>query len=141
MKFSKSIVTVLAITMLSGIAFARGEGRGHHHKGDVIGPMERQLSPEKMRDLGLSEEQTAKLKALRETNKAEVQKLREETKKSRQNFKEAIRSNASKEVISQAFQSMMDKKTQLGKVRLESLLSARDILTDEQRAKLFSKER
>lgn len=140
MRFSKSIATVMAITMLSGIALARGEGR-EHHKGDEMAPMERKFSPEKMKDLGLSEEQISKLKVVREAKKTEVQKLREEIKKSRQNFKEAIRSNASKEVITEAYKRVTDIKIQLGKARLEGLLSARDILTDEQRAKLFSKER
>lgn len=136
MKFSKSLVTILAITMLSGIAMARGE-RDHHR--DEFAPMERQFSPEKMKDLGLSSEQISKLKALREAKKEDVKKLREEMKQAKMAFKEAVRTNASKDAISQAYQAMMDKKIQLGKVRLENLLAARDVLTDEQRAKLFNK--
>lgn len=136
MKLNLVLAGALFTTMISTNVWARSEGRGHH-KGDEIA-MDRHFHPKKMKDLNLTEEQKEKLKAIREAAKADSQKCREDMRAARKAFKEVLRSNASKEAVLAAHQGMLDKKQQLSKTRLETLLSAREILTEEQRAKLFS---
>lgn len=134
------IAVVMAMTLSAGTAWARGEGRGgHHHKGDEISPLEKHFSPRNMKELGLTAEQKEKLKAIRETNRTDSEKLREEMKAARKAFKESLRTSATKEDVTKAYQLMLDKKNQLSKSRLDSLLNARDVLTDEQKSKLFGK--
>lgn len=138
MKLNQFLASIVVLSVISGPALARGPGRdGGRHKDEIV-PMEKHFNPEKMKELGLSEEQSAKLKAIREAKQAESEKLRAEAKEARHKFKQSIRANASREEVRQAFQAMIDKKEQLGKLRLESILDARDVLTDEQKAKLFS---
>lgn len=134
MTFFKTLTAILMVTLISGMAMARGPG-----KDDTFAPMERHFSPEKMKSLNLTDEQKTKLKALRQERRAEVQKMREELEQAKTAFKESIQANASKDAIMQAFQKMIDKKSQLAKTRLDGILAARDLLTDEQKAKLFNK--
>lgn len=134
------IAVAMAMTLSAGTAWARGEGHGGgHHKGDEISPLEKHFSPKNMKDLGLTDEQKEKLKAIRQANRVESEKIREEMKAARKAFKESLRTSATKEDVTKAYQLMLDKKNQLSKSRLDSLLNARDILTDEQKAKLFGK--
>ncbi|KHD87200.1 MAG: periplasmic protein cpxP [Bdellovibrio sp. ArHS] len=138
MKFNQFLASVMVLTMISTTALARSPGREARHKGDEILPMEKHFNPEKMKELGLTDEQSAKLKSLRESKKAEFEKLREEMKEARHKFKQMIRSNASREEVQKAFQLMFAKKEQLAQGRLQSILDARDLLTEEQKVKLFS---
>ncbi|MEN0059486.1 MAG: Spy/CpxP family protein refolding chaperone [Bdellovibrio sp.] len=136
--FLKTFILVGAFALASGNAGARSEGRSFH-KGDDMVPMEGHFTLEKMKKLNLSEEQTEKLKKIREAHKEDIQKHREEMKDVKKAFKKSIRSNASKEEIQKAFDTMIEKKGQLARMRLNNLLEAREVLTEEQRAKLFEK--
>ncbi|MGE9746753.1 Spy/CpxP family protein refolding chaperone [Bdellovibrio bacteriovorus] len=136
MKFNLVLAGALVATMMSTNAWARSGGRDHHKNDEIA--LENHFSPKKMKELNLTEEQKEKLKAIREAAKAEKQKCREDMRTARKAFKEALRSNASKEAVTAAYQSMLEKKQQLSQARLDTLLSARDVLTEEQRAKLFS---
>lgn len=139
MKLSGLIVVLLAIVGISSTSLARGEGHGRGHeggRGEELG-IEKQFSMEKLKKLDLSKEQKEKLKGLREAHKDDTQKLRDELKAAKKSFKESLRSNASKEEVLKTYEAMMDKKLQVGKARITGLLEAREVLTAEQREKLF----
>lgn len=138
MKLSRLIMVLSATIGLSSTALARGEGRGggHGHGRDELA-IEKQFSLEKLKKLDLTKEQKEKLKDLREAHKNDAEKLREELKAAKKSFKEALRSNASKEDVVKLYEAMMDKKLQVGKARITGLLEAREVLTPAQREKLF----
>ena len=138
MNFGKLLVTFMAVTSISGIALARGPVKDH--KNEDLAPIEKHFSPDKIKNLGLSDEQKDKLKEIRRSHKDDGQKLREEMKTARKAFKDSLRTNASREEVLKAYETMSAKKSELGKARIEGLLSAREVLTAEQRAKLFGKE-
>lgn len=136
MKLSKIMMSVLALSLAAGTpALAKGK-----HKDDEIHSIDRHFNPKRLKELDLTAEQKDKLKAVRTEAKTEIKKCREDMKQARKDFKDALKSGASKEEVIAAFQKMTDKKTELSKSRLESILEVRDILTTEQRAKLFEKD-
>lgn len=141
MKLSKLILVLIAASGISSTALARGDGRGggHGHGRDELA-IEKQFSMEKLKKLDLSKEQKEKLKDLREAHKNDAEKLREELKAAKKSFKDALRSNASKEEVVKLYEAMMDKKLQVGKARITGLLEAREVLTAEQRQKLFENQ-
>lgn len=141
MRFSKLLMTILALTSISLTAQARGSGK-ERHGGDCGERFEKHLSMDKLKHLDLSDEQKAKLKELRKTHQQEGDKnYRTSIKEARKKFKETLRSNASKEEILKAYEDMTSKKAQADRARLDGLLSAREILTEEQRSKLFQKNK
>lgn len=136
-----TVIMAIAMTaMISEAAWARGEGRGGHHRdgGDECA-MDKHLNPKKLKALGLSPEQEEKLKGLREANRSAVSQERDELKAAKKAFKEALRSGAPREQVEKAYDVMIEKKNRIAKARMNTLLSARDVLTPEQRAKLFEK--
>ena len=133
----KIVPIVAAMTFISAASVA-GEGKGH--KGGDMAPMDRHFSPENMKQLGLSSEQKDKLKDIRKSHRDDGKKIHEEMKAARKAFKEALKTDASKEDVTKAFDAMMAKKSELAKARFDGLLEAREVLTKEQRAKLFDKE-
>ncbi len=141
MKAFTVIMTIAMTSMVSQAAWSRGEGRGGHTKGgrgDECS-MDHHLSLKRLKPLGLSKDQEAKLKDLREAKQSSIGKEREELKVAKKAFKEALRSGASREEVERAYGVMMEKKNKIAKIRMETLLSAREVLTTEQRAKLFEK--
>ena len=138
MKLGKLFTAFIAVMTISGMALARGPVKDH--KSDDLAPIEKHFSPDKIKNLGLSDEQKDKLKQIRKSHKDDGQKLREEMKIARKAFKDSLRTNASREEVLKAYEAMSAKKSELGKARIEGLLSAREVLTAEQRAKLFGKE-
>lgn len=134
MKLSRLMMVLISTVAFSTSALARGAGKGHSK--DELG-IEKQFSVEKLKKLDLTPEQKEKLKELRQAHKDDAGKLHEELKAAKKSFKESLRSSASKEDVMKAFDAMMEKKSQLGKARMDGLLEAREVLTIEQRQKLF----
>lgn len=135
MKLSRLIMIVISVTTLSSMSWARGMGKSHHGRDELA--IEKQFSMEKLKHMDLTAEQKEKLKELRKAHKDDATKLKEEFHSAKKNFKNALRSNSAKEEVLKAYDTMMEKKIQLGKARMTGLLEARDVLTPEQRAKLF----
>ncbi len=136
MKLSKVMISVLVLSLAAATPVLAKD----KHKGEDIHSIDKHFNPKKLKDLDLTSEQKEKMKALRTEAKSEIKKCREDMKQARKDFKEALKSGASKEEVVAAFQKMTDKKNELSKSRLESILEVRDILTAEQRAKLFEKD-
>lgn len=137
--FKRLLILTLFISLTVPVAEARG-GKGKMRHGDST-EMDFKFHPEKMRELGLSEEQLEKLKVLRQKNKEDHRKSKEEMMATKKEFRELMKSNASREEILRAFKAMNEKKRDLEQKRFEGMLDAREILTPEQRSKLFSKEK
>lgn len=137
--FKRLLILTLFISLMVPVAEARG-GKGKMRHGDST-EMDFKFHPEKMRELGLSEEQLEKLKVLRQKNKEDHRKSKEEMMATKKEFRELMKSNASREEILRAFKAMNEKKRDLEQKRFEGMLDAREILTPEQRSKLFSKEK
>lgn len=135
MKLSRLLMVVVSVSILSSLASARGVGREHGHRDELA--IEKQFSLEKLKDLDLSGDQKEKLKELRKAHKDDANKFRDEFRAAKKSFKEALRSKAGKEEVLKAYDAMMEKKTQLGKSRMNGLLEAREVLTPDQRMKLF----
>jgi Spy/CpxP family protein refolding chaperone len=115
-------------------AWARASEREHSRDELAI---EKQFSIEKLKKLDLSAEQREKLKELRQKHKDDVDKVCGELKVLKKNFRDALRSNAGKDEVLKAFDAMMLKKQETAKARMSGLLEAREVLTPEQREKLF----
>lgn len=137
--FKRLLILTLFVSLMSPLAEARG-GKGRMKHGDST-EMDFKFHPEKMRELGLSNEQSEKLKVLRQKNKEDYRKSKEEMRNSKKQFRDLMKSNASREELFTAFKAMNDKKRELEQKRFEGMLDAREVLTPEQRAKLFSKEK
>ncbi|AHI05110.1 putative periplasmic protein cpxP [Bdellovibrio bacteriovorus W] len=137
--FKRLLILSLFISLVTPFAEARG-GKGKMKHGDPT-EMDYKFHPEKMRELGLTDEQTEKLKTLRQKNKEDHRKSKEEMMATKKQFRELMKSNASREEILNSFKAMNEKKRELEQKRFEGMLDAREILTPEQRAKLFSKEK
>lgn len=130
MKVLNSLFAVLCVLIWSQVAVA----------GD--GPlMDNPFKMMNMKNLDLTKEQRAQIKELRQKNKDVVEKLQSEMKTAKKAFKDAIASGKSKDEVQKAFESMLDKKNTLARTRMDALLSAREVLTAEQKAKLFSGEK
>lgn len=136
--FKRLLLLSLFISLITPLAEARGgKGKTKHDPSE----MDYKFHPEKMRELGLTDEQTEKLKTLRQKNKEDHRKSKEEMMATKKQFRELMKSNASREEILNSFKAMNEKKRELEQKRFEGMLDAREILTPEQRAKLFSKEK
>jgi Spy/CpxP family protein refolding chaperone len=132
------MIVFISTVAFSGTALARGSEKAHekdHGKDELA--IEKQFSVEKLKKLDLSKEQREKLKDLREAHKGDTEKLREELRQAKKAFKEALRSNGSKEDVMKSFEAVAQKKAELGRARISGLLEAREVLTPDQRAKLF----
>jgi periplasmic protein CpxP/Spy len=136
--------TYLASMLLIGSqALAQGPGpQGRMRERSAQGPNPQQ----ELRDLGLSDEQWKKLKAIREeaqkSGRAEsVQSLHKELRDLRQSFKELLKSDAPSQQVLQAFAKIQNAEQSLRQARFERVLHLRDILTPEQRKKFKGFER
>lgn len=134
MKLIRLMMILLASMTLTATALARGPAKEHGR--DELA-FDKQFSAEKLKKLDLSAEQKEKLKELRRAHKDDAEKQREELRLAKRAFKDALSSNASKEEVLKTYDAMFEKKKQVGRTRMTGLLEAREVLTPEQRAKLF----
>lgn len=138
MSLVKVMSVIVTLGLVSGTALAKGDREGRHGRGGD--GVERHFSLEKLKELDLSPEQKEKLKALRENSKEERHKNMAAMKEAKEAFKTALKSNASKEEVAKAYQKMTEQKRAIGQARFDKLLEAREILTVDQRKKLFEKD-
>lgn len=91
-----------------------------------------------MKDLNLSSEQQAKIKAIRDQNKQETQGLRDQLKTLHQKM-QSLGVNATDDQLRQHYEQVKNLRQQLADKKFEEMLAIRKILTPEQRAKLAQK--
>ena len=89
------------------------------------------------KELGLTDEQIAKLKEIREKSKKEVFNLRNEIKTSIWDIQDELKkSNADKNKINNLVDKVSDNQKKLMKIRIEQFFEVKKILTEEQFKKL-----
>lgn len=137
MRLTRLFTLLMSLCLGTSLAFARGGGRHHEEHKDALSPIERQFSPEKIKELNLSEEQMQKIKAIRQESHSQVKAMKEEMKTAKAELKKLIKSQASDAEILKAFEDFETKKAKFGKIRMENMLKARALLNEEQKKKLF----
>ncbi len=99
------------------------------------GPQDRHQ--QMMQDLGLSQDQMAKMKALHEQGKTQSQALHQQLKTKRQALMQYMQSPDANEAKARALHSDMDNiQRQLGEMRIKSWFQMRQIMTPEQVQKM-----
>lgn len=141
MKIAKILVAGVTVLSFSNFALAGGRhaAKGGKHGHDI--PMEESFHPEKLKNLNLTKEQEDKIKEIRESKKnGDKSKNRGAIKEARKKFTEVLKSAASKEEVLKAYEEMKSARSNKESQRIERLIEFREVLTPEQRAKLFDKE-
>lgn len=88
-----------------------------------------------MQALDLSDEQKLQIKEIRDASRGDGQNLKEMAKKAKEDFKAAMASGASDEVLKQKFSVMQDAVQAMKESRFDQMLKIRALLNDEQRKK------
>lgn len=122
----------LMVKQLLVVAFVFGftissQARAGRHKGDFHEKILKQLN--------LTTEQAAQLKAIKQSEKADIKKMREDKKALHDKMKQALASDSSEEALRKIHNQKMDLRKQIADARFEKMLSVRKILTSEQRKK------
>lgn len=127
----KQMVLFICLTLMTTTAFAR-KGKGGDHK---------QEKSDKMRtELGLSEEQVAKMKEIREKRKASREQHREKVKAAREEFHTAMKNpKASKAELEKKFDQLEKLQSQGKREQFEMMLELRSLMDEKQIAKFNEK--
>ncbi len=131
--------TILLTLLFAISSLTIASGGGKHGKRKMHKKMRKHKKQKlgKMKErLGLSEDQTAKIKSIRESHRTQMKSLREQKRAAKKQFKEAMKSsNQNPEQLRSLFNVVQNKKSQLANARFEKRLAVRSILTPDQLAK------
>ena len=132
----KSLVFALAAVVVSA-AFADGPKMRQQAPAEAINPIVRAVqNPKIAAKLGLSEEQTAKLKALAE-GQEEMKGLQEKVRKGMEWQAELLKSKkVDKAAVMSALDEVWAARKEIAKRQMSRLIAVKSILTDEQIAKV-----
>ena len=86
-------------------------------------------------ELALTAEQQEKMKTIHEKYEGAHSAMKEKIHAAHQSLDEALRTDASEDVLRQKFSAIEDLKAEAGKQRFEKVLEVRKVLTAEQRLK------
>lgn len=133
------LCSLLAAVLFVGISVAQA-GPGRHGQGEDGGRDGRdgrdgRKMMKMMKELDLSAEQKEKLKTERQKNQATMKALRDSQKAAREKLRAGFQSNASNEELKNLHKEVQTSMTALMDARFSNMLSIREILTPEQRAK------
>jgi periplasmic protein CpxP/Spy len=142
--FFKNIATaVLALTAIAIPAFAQDATKsdaptsfkaraGHHRGGKGFNPMSKLTGK-----LALTPEQEQQVTAIRTQTKTEIQSKREQLKAAKLQLRELLSSNETdRSKLEAIHDQIQSQQAAIQKIRFNSMLSMRSILTPEQRAEL-----
>lgn len=122
----KMLGFVLIGCLASGMSFARDTSK--HERGEFL-----------KKELGLSDEQYAKVKSFREADRKEIEVIRKNFKELKKSFNEAMeKTSSTNEELKQKFDEFQKARDQYQRARFEKMLKMRGVLTPEQLEK-FSK--
>ena len=118
----KNLILFTAFLLVAAPSFAGGKKGGHHEMG------------EKMRkELGLSDEQLAQMKEIRQERKSSMKELKTKSKEARQAFQDALANpKTSKEELREKYQTLRTARQASRDARFETMLEVRSILKEEQ---------
>lgn len=127
------LCSLLAAVLFVGISVAQA-GPGRHGHGEDGGRDGRKMM-KMVKELDLSAEQKEKLKTERQKNQTTMKALRDSQKAAREKLRAGFQSNASNEELKNLHKEVQTSMTALMDARFNNMLSIREILTPEQRAK------
>lgn len=116
-----------------GESWAKGKG----NSGDSMAEhMERSFPPpHMMKELDLSEDQVAKIKAIHEKRKVEMMEAKKNVREAHQVLHQELGTDASEEALREKFKSVQSARQAMAQVHFEEVLEVRSILTPDQRKK------
>jgi len=132
------MVIVIAVTavFIAGSVFAFG-GCGYSGKDDKSCSKPKSMKEEMKKDLGLTAEQDAQLKANKEAHRAEIKALREAMKAKKGELKAAIaKPGSTRAQVEPIATQLKALEAQMTDKRIEGIFAVKAILTPEQFAKL-----
>jgi len=122
----KNLIMYLIIGLLiTPSAFARKRGKGGEDGG-------RQRI---FKELGLNDNQKAKMKEIRSSRKAKMKQLKENKKNAREAFKSALGSGSSDSNLKSLHKEMLSAHNNFKTYRFETMLQTRSLLDDNQKKK------
>ena len=125
----KKIASVLFLSFAIAVVSLPAEARkGRHGKG---------MHAKMMKELGLNDEQKAKVKEIRKEYKPKMKEIRAEKKEARKKFHEVFASEADSDDVRDAHEKITDLKEKLHELKLKKMLAIRDVLNVDQRKKFM----
>jgi Spy/CpxP family protein refolding chaperone len=130
------VVTVIAGALMAGGVYANDAGRSCDDREKKHGEMFDKMTKE----LNLTADQQAKLKANKEANRAKMQTLREAMKANRAKFREAVKQpGATRASVEPLVTEMKALQGQMADQMVDGIFAAKEVLTPEQFEKMQSK--
>lgn len=121
----KIITLVLSMMLMSNVAFSAEEKEKKHERGEIL-----------KKELGLSDEQLAKVKEIRKSSKSEIQENKKQFRQLKTDFKEAMKNpNSSQEELTAKFEAFQKSRDEFQRKRFAMMLKMREVMTPEQLAK------
>ncbi len=122
----RPLLTTLGIAIYLGSALAPTTAHARRGEGGKHGPM---------KELGLSEDQKAKIKEIRKNGRETKKKLRSELKEAKEKLRTSAQTDASKDQLVALFNSVQEKQQAAAKFGFSQAMEIREVLTAEQRKK------
>lgn len=121
----KMITLVLSMMLMSGGAFAKEKKEKKHERGEFL-----------KKELGLSDEQLAKVKEIRQASRPEIKENKTQFRQLKTEFKEAMKNPASSaEELTAKFEAFQKARDEFQRKRFAMMLKMREIMTPEQLTK------
>jgi Spy/CpxP family protein refolding chaperone len=129
---TQALMAAVVAAAGAGLAYAHGPGR-EHRRGMGFGPGGHDFAAR----LGLSEQQQAQVKAIREKNREALEPLMDDTRRAHEAFREALEAgNADATTVGQAALAMRAAQEKLHNAHKAVFEQIKAVLTPEQLAKL-----
>jgi Spy/CpxP family protein refolding chaperone len=137
LKIAKMLaVAVVAGALMAGGVYANDAGKSCDDREKKHGEMFDKMTKE----LGLTADQQAKLKANKEANRAKMQSLREAMKVNRAKFKDAVKQpGATRASVEPIVAEMKALQGQMADQMVDGIFAAKEVLTPEQFEKMQNK--
>lgn len=121
----KIITLVLSMMLMSNVAFSEEEEEKRHERGEFL-----------KKELGLSDEQLAKVKEIRKSSKDGMKENKAQFKQLKKDFKEAMKNpNSTNEELNAKFEYFQKARDDFQRKRFATMLKMREVMTPEQLAK------
>lgn len=87
-----------------------------------------------LQGMDLSKEQRVQIKEIRQSQKQKMETLRAQVDAAQEDFQNAQKSNASESSVLAKFDKLSSLRAEMGRLRVETMLKIRELLTEEQQA-------
>ena len=121
----KIITLVLSMMLMSSGAFSSEQKEKKHERGEFL-----------KKELGLTDEQLAKVKEIRKSSRSEMKDNKAQFKALKKEFKEAMKNpNSSTDELTAKFEAFQKARDDFQRKRFATMLKMREILNPDQLAK------